>query len=84
MGRVPRKTTALLCSSEAEEAGRSPVAGAHQVGVGALQRHGSRVTAQNPHHPRGQLLYAGQEDTHGRGSSDSGWRATELKRKRRE
>lgn len=44
--------------------GRLPGAGPHEVGVGALQGHGPRVTAQDAHHPTGQLLDALQRDTH--------------------
>lgn len=47
-----------------EEEGRLPAAGPYQVGVGALQGHGSRVTAQNAYHPAGQPLDALQDSRH--------------------
>lgn len=43
---------------------RLPGAGPHQVGVGALQGHGTRVTAQDAHHPTGQLLDVLQNGSH--------------------
>lgn len=43
----------------------SPLPGAHQVRVGPLQRHRSRVAAQDAHHARGQLLDPRQDRTHG-------------------
>lgn len=44
--------------------GRLPGAGPYQVGVGALQGHGTRITAQDAHHPTGQLLDALQNGGH--------------------
>lgn len=41
-----------------------PVSGADQVRVGPLQRHRSRVTAQNPNHSGGQLLNPRNYRTH--------------------
>ena len=47
-----------------EEQGRLPGADPYQVGVGALQGHGPRVTAQDAHHPAGQPLDALQDRRH--------------------
>lgn len=44
--------------------GRLPGADPYQVGVGALQGHGTRITAQDAHHPTGQLLDALQNRGH--------------------
>lgn len=58
-----------LCAPQAGvfargEWGLLPGADPYQVGVGALKGHGSRVTAQDAHHPTGQLLDALQDSRH--------------------